>query len=64
MRFYDFKRWGILKERAGYNYIKVDKVQAPSIQNRIFAAPRHNVWPIQQRELDVNPALVQHAEWF
>jgi hypothetical protein len=63
LRFYDLKRWGILKEKAVDNYMKVDKVQAPAIQNRIFTAPRHNVWPIPQRELDVNPALVQHPEW-
>ncbi|MFN8345223.1 MAG: RagB/SusD family nutrient uptake outer membrane protein [Spirosomataceae bacterium] len=63
LRYYDLKRWGILKERAVDNYMKVDKVQAPAIQTRIFTAPKHNVWPIPQRELDVNPALVQHAEW-
>ncbi len=63
LRFYDLKRWGILKERAVDNYMKVDKVQAPAIENRIFTAPRHNVWPIPQREIDVNPELVQHPEW-
>lgn len=52
-----------MKEKAVDNYIKVDKVQAPAIQNRIFTAPRHNVWPIPQREIDVPPALVQHTEW-
>ncbi len=62
LRYYDLKRWGILKERAVDNYLKVDKVQAPAIQNRIFV-PRHNVWPIPQREIDVNPSLVQHPEW-
>jgi hypothetical protein len=45
------------------NYMKVDKVQARAIENRIFTAPRHTVWPIPQREIDVNPALVQHTEW-
>lgn len=63
LRFYDLKRWGLLKELAVDNYMKVDKVQAPAIQNRMFVAPRHNVWPIPQREIDVNPALLQHPEW-
>ena len=63
LRFYDLKRWGILKERAVDNYMKVDKVQAPAIQTRIFTAPRNNVWPIPQREIDINSALVQHTEW-
>lgn len=63
LRFYDLKRWGQLKELAVDNYMKVDKVQAPAIQNRIFTVPRHNVWPIPQREIDINPALVQHPEW-
>jgi hypothetical protein len=63
LRYYDLKRWGILKERTVDLYMAVDKVQAPAIQNRIFTAPRHNVWPIPQREIDTNKSLVQHAEW-
>jgi starch-binding outer membrane protein, SusD/RagB family len=63
LRFYDLKRWGILKEMAVDNYMKIDKVQAPAIQNRIFTASRHNVWPIPQREIDANSALIQHPEW-
>ncbi len=63
LRFYDLKRWGILKERAVDNYMRNDKVQAPAIQNRIFTEPRNNVWPIPQREIDANSALVQHTEW-
>lgn len=62
LRYYDLKRWGILKEQAVDVYMKVDKVQAPAIQNRIFE-PRHLVWPIPQREIDANSALVQHPEW-
>ncbi len=63
LRFYDLKRWGILKERAVDLYMSVDKVQAPAIQSRLFAAPKHNVWPIPQREIDINSSLVQHSEW-
>jgi starch-binding outer membrane protein, SusD/RagB family len=63
LRYYDLKRWGILKEQAVDLYMKVDKVQAPAIQNRIFNDARHNVWPIPQREIDINPVLVQHPEW-
>lgn len=63
LRYYDLKRWDILKERAVDTYMKIDKVQAPAIQNRMFTVPKHNVWPIPQREIDVNNALVQHPEW-
>jgi starch-binding outer membrane protein, SusD/RagB family len=63
LRYYDLKRWGILKERAVDVYLSVDRVQATAIQTRIFNAERHYVWPIPQREIDVNSALVQHPEW-
>lgn len=63
LRFYDLKRWGLLKERSVDAYMTVDKIQAPAIQNRIFTPSRHNVWPIPQREIDVNSALIQHTEW-
>lgn len=63
LRYYDIKRWGILKERAVDVYMSVDKSQASGIENRTFVAPRHYVWPIPQREIDANGALVQHTEW-
>jgi starch-binding outer membrane protein, SusD/RagB family len=63
LRYYDIKRWGILKERAVDTYMSVDKIQATGIQNRIFNAARHYVWPIPQREIDANSALEQHPEW-
>ena len=63
LRYYDLKRWGILKERAVDVYMSVDKVQATGIQTRTFNPARHNVWPIPQREIDANSALVQHPEW-
>lgn len=63
LRYYDLKRWGILKERAVDTYMSVDKIQATSIQTRTFNPARHNVWPIPQREIDANSALVQHSEW-
>jgi starch-binding outer membrane protein, SusD/RagB family len=63
LRYYDLKRWGLLKEKSVDNYMKNDKVQAPAIQNRIFNDARHNVWPIPQREIDANSALTQHKEW-
>jgi starch-binding outer membrane protein, SusD/RagB family len=63
LRYYDLKRWGILKQRAVDVYMSVDKVQATAIQNRTFMESRHNVWPIPQREIDINSALIQHAEW-
>jgi starch-binding outer membrane protein, SusD/RagB family len=63
LRFYDLKRWGILKERAVDLYMSYDKLQATAIQNRLFVVPKNNVWPIPQREIDANTALVQHREW-
>jgi starch-binding outer membrane protein, SusD/RagB family len=63
LRYYDLKRWGILKQRSVDIYMSVDKVQATAIQTRIFEPNRHNVWPIPQREIDANSALVQHPEW-
>lgn len=62
LRLYDLKRWGILKERVVDIYMSVDRVQAPALEEREFKA-KHYVWPIPQRELDVNSALVQHDEW-
>ena len=63
LRYYDLKRWGILKERTVDTYMNNDKIQAPAIQNRIFTSPKHNVWPIPQREIDINSSLIQHTEW-
>jgi starch-binding outer membrane protein, SusD/RagB family len=63
LRYYDLKRWGILKQRAVDVYTTVDKVQVPAIETRIFSDTKHNVWPIPQREIDANSALVQHPEW-
>ena len=63
LRYYDLKRWGILKQRAVDIYTSVDKVQVTAIQTRTFNESRHNVWPIPQREIDANSALVQHPEW-
>lgn len=63
LRYYDLKRWGILKQRAVDIYTSVDKVQVTAIQTRTFNESRHYVWPIPQREIDANSALVQHPEW-
>ncbi len=62
LRFYDLKRWGILKERTIDAYISIDKAQA-SLETRVFEPSRHYVWPIPQREIDANSALIQHDEW-
>ncbi|MBL7813386.1 MAG: RagB/SusD family nutrient uptake outer membrane protein [Saprospiraceae bacterium] len=63
LRYYDLKRWGILKERAVDVFNSIDKAAATSIQTRNFVPSRHYVWPIPQREIDANSALVQHPEW-
>jgi starch-binding outer membrane protein, SusD/RagB family len=62
LRLYDLKRWGLLKERVVDVYMSVDKSQAPALDGRLFA-PKHYIWPIPQREIDANSALIQHSEW-
>lgn len=61
-RYFDLKRWGMLKERTDF-YNEYERKDNSALQKRIFEEPKHNVWPIPQSELDVNKALEQHIEW-
>ncbi|MEN6454720.1 MAG: RagB/SusD family nutrient uptake outer membrane protein [Prolixibacteraceae bacterium] len=61
-RYFDLKRWGKLKERSDY-FNEYEWAVNPALQKRTFIKEKHNVWPIPQSEIDVNEALVQHAEW-
>lgn len=61
-RYFDLKRWGMLKERTDF-YNKYEWKNNSSLQKRFFDESKHNVWPIPQSEVDVNKALKQHAEW-
>lgn len=61
-RYFDLKRWGMLKERTDF-YNEYEWKNNPSLQKRNFDESKHNVWPIPQSEIDVNEALKQHLEW-
>jgi len=61
-RYYDLKRWGMLKERSDF-FNTYERGFNNGLQSRNFDESRHNVWPIPQSEIDVNKALVQHPEW-
>jgi len=62
-RYFDLKRWGLLKERAVDFFNAYEQANNPALRVRRFESPKHNVWPIPQGELDTNPALEQHDEW-
>jgi starch-binding outer membrane protein, SusD/RagB family len=61
-RYFDLKRWGKLKEKVDF-FNAYENANNPALRRRIYDEPRHNVWPVPQREIDTNPVLVQHAEW-
>ncbi len=63
LRFFDLKRWDIYEQEAVIKYNTVDKVAVPGLENRLVIGPKHSLFPIPQRELDVNPLLVQDPEW-
>lgn len=62
-RYFDLKRWGLLKERGVDFFNANEQANNPALRIRIYDAPKHNVWPIPQGELDTNPLLEQHDEW-
>ena len=63
LRFFDLKRWGIYEDRAVTVYTNVDRVAAPDLEARLAIGAKHSLFPIPQREIDANKALVQHPEW-
>lgn len=34
-----------------------------SIDSRVFVTPKHNLWPVPQKEIDQNPNLTQNPGW-
>lgn len=54
IRWFDLKRWGLLKraENRGESGVNIDDVQVE--------LPKHNVFPFPQAELDANPNLRQN----
>ncbi|MFU1856442.1 RagB/SusD family nutrient uptake outer membrane protein [Sphingobacterium sp. NGMCC 1.201703] len=55
---YEYQRWFDLVRRGASYYIS--KLKAAGKTN---AAPRHLHFPTPQRELNLNPKLVQHPDW-
>ena len=62
-RYFDLKRWGLLKERAVDYFNSYERATNTALRIRLWEEPRHNVWPIPQSEIDRNPMLEQHTEW-
>lgn len=62
-RYFDLKRWGELKERAVDFFNEYEQAANSALRTRVYDAPKHNVWPIPQGELDTNTELTQHEEW-
>lgn len=61
-RYFNLVRWGQLK--AAYQRVnEIDAVKFPSIVREHVYAPRLEVFPIPQSELDVNKNLVQNDLW-
>lgn len=57
-RYFDLKRWGMLKERADF-FNTYEQASNPALRARIFVEPKHDVWPVPQG----NSLLVQHPAW-
>ncbi|MEL6925274.1 MAG: RagB/SusD family nutrient uptake outer membrane protein [Bacteroidota bacterium] len=55
-RYHDLIRWGKAAE-----VIPVITLFGDPIDERIFEAPKHNLWPIPQKEIDLNPNLSQNT---
>ena len=73
-RYFDTRRWKIAasldnKEIYGMNIWEGTHLQdniyykRVPIEERIFVAPKHYLWPIQIMEIEKNPMLVQNAGW-
>ena len=59
-RYFDLKRWGLLKQ---YTAGVVEKgITGANLFTRGFQ-DRHVVWPIPAQEIEVNPALTQNPGW-
>lgn len=53
-RFYDLKRWGLLK---------TELTNSDKIGKQFFVPLKHDYFPIPQPELNTNPAMVQNDQW-
>lgn len=59
-RYYDLKRWGLLKQ---YTQGVIEKsIVGDNLLTRGFQ-DRHVIWPIPGQEIEANPALKQNSDW-
>ncbi len=54
-RYFDLIRWGIAKD-----VIPQATLFGEQRDSRVFEEPKHNLWPIPQKEIDLNPNLTQN----
>ncbi len=59
-RYFDLKRWGLLKAYTGGVIEK--GIMGDNLFTRGFQ-DRHVIWPIPAQEIEVNPALTQNQGW-
>lgn len=55
-RYFDLIRWGDAAE-----VVPTVTLFGESLDARIFEAPKHNLFPIPQKEIDLNPGLTQNS---
>lgn len=59
-RYFDLKRWGLLK---AYTEGVIEKgITGANLFTRGFQ-DRHVIWPVPAQEIEVNPALTQNSGW-
>jgi len=54
-RYFDLIRWG-----DAADVIPTVTLFGEPIDSRVFTAPKHNLWPIPQKDIDLNPKLTQN----
>jgi hypothetical protein len=73
-RYFDLRRWKLAqtvdnKDVYGMDIAAGTSLQDPAfykrtlVEKRIFAAPKHYLWPIPQLDRDRNRNLVQNPQW-
>lgn len=70
LRLFDIRRWKIAETVMNgpvYGITYVNNGQLVTVQsaafNRVFDKSRHYLWPIPQRETNLNPNLTQNPNW-
>lgn len=70
LRLFDIRRWKIAENVMNgpvYGITYVNNGQLVTVQsvafNRVFDKSRHYLWPIPQKEANLNPNLIQNPNW-